>query len=57
MAELGWTTAGHHGLRGCSIVNLKVTEAARLFAACGQTTYVWRRQHLIDTGQLARHEQ
>jgi transposase len=30
----------------------KVAEVARLLGISDQTIYVWRRQHLIDTGQL-----
>ncbi|WP_106981118.1 transposase [Streptomyces fulvoviolaceus] len=30
----------------------KVAEVARLLGVSDQTIYVWRRQHLIDTGQL-----
>ncbi|MER5665950.1 transposase [Streptomyces mirabilis] len=30
----------------------KVAEVARLLGTSDQTIYVWRRQHLIDTGQL-----
>ncbi|MET7938396.1 transposase [Streptomyces sp. NPDC005322] len=31
----------------------KVAEVAQLLGISGQTIYVWRRQHLIDTGQLS----
>ncbi|WP_260695983.1 transposase [Streptomyces sp. IB201691-2A2] len=30
----------------------KVAEVAQLLGISDQTIYVWRRQHLIDTGQL-----
>jgi len=30
----------------------KVAEVARLLGIIDQTIYVWRRQHLIDKGQL-----
>ncbi|MEV0966255.1 transposase [Streptomyces sp. NPDC049910] len=30
----------------------KVAEVARLLGISDQTIYLWRRQHLIDTGQL-----
>jgi transposase len=30
----------------------KIAEVAQLLGICDQTIYVWRRQHLIDTGQL-----
>jgi transposase len=30
----------------------KVAEVAQLLGISDQTVYVWRRQHLIDTGQL-----
>lgn len=30
----------------------KVAEVARLLGISDQTIYVWRRQHLIDTGKL-----
>ncbi|MEV6483338.1 transposase [Streptomyces sp. NPDC051576] len=30
----------------------KVAQVARLLGISDQTIYVWRRQHLIDTGQL-----
>ncbi|ANS62328.1 transposase [Streptomyces lincolnensis] len=30
----------------------KVVEVAQLLGISDQTIYVWRRQHLIDTGQL-----
>ena len=30
----------------------KVAEVAQLVGISDQTIYVWRRQHLIDTGQL-----
>lgn len=30
----------------------KVAEVAKLLGISDQTIYVWRRQHLIDTGQL-----
>ncbi|MCW7947378.1 transposase [Streptomyces hygroscopicus] len=30
----------------------KAAEVARLLGISDQTIYVWRRQHLIDTGQL-----
>lgn len=30
----------------------KVAEVAQILGISDQTIYVWRRQHLIDTGQL-----
>ncbi|WP_405593994.1 transposase [Streptomyces sp. NBC_01410] len=30
----------------------KVAKVARLLGISDQTIYVWRRQHLVDTGQL-----
>ncbi|WP_369393290.1 transposase [Streptomyces sp. CG1] len=30
----------------------KVVEAARLLGISDQAIYVWRRQHLVETGQL-----
>ncbi|RZB19733.1 helix-turn-helix domain-containing protein [Streptomyces sp. F001] len=30
----------------------KVAEVAQLLGISDQTIYIWRRQHLIDTGQL-----
>ncbi|MEU9481747.1 helix-turn-helix domain-containing protein [Streptomyces sp. NPDC048191] len=35
----------------------KVAEVARLLGISDQTIYVWRRQHLIDTGQLPQYDQ
>lgn len=34
----------------------KVAEVAQLLGISDQTIYVWRRQHLIDTGQLPLFE-